>query len=128
VVEWSVFGKDDADVLVVSGGTKLFNPGISDAVIAAQRSADPPAAASEWDAEFRTDISGFVDREAVEACVSLDLRERAPMSSARYYAFVDPSGGSADSMTLAIGHREKDVVVVDALRERRPPFSPEAVL
>jgi len=31
-------------------------------------------------------------------------------------------------MTLAIGHREKDVVVVDALRERRPPFSPEDVV
>ena len=122
------FGKDDADVLVISGGTKLFNPGISDAVIAAQRSADPTAAASEWDAEFRTDISGFVDREAVEACVSLDLRERAPMSSARYYAFVDPSGGSADSMTLAVGHREGDVVLVDALRERKPPFSPEDVV
>ena len=34
-------------------------------------------------------------------------------------AFFDPSGCSADSMTLAIGHREKDVAVVDAVRERR---------
>src|SRR5215467_4111622 len=50
------------------------------------------------------------------------------MQSVRYCGFVDPSGGSADSMTLAIGHREKDVVVVDALRERRPPFSPEDVV
>jgi hypothetical protein len=33
-------------------------------------------------------------------------------------------------MTLAVGHREKEneVVVVDALRERRPPFSPEDVV
>jgi hypothetical protein len=31
-------------------------------------------------------------------------------------------------MTLAIGHREKDVVVVDALRERKPPFSPKDVV
>ena len=32
-------------------------------------------------------------------------------------------------MTLAIGHRERegDIIVVDALRERRPPFSPEDV-
>jgi hypothetical protein len=43
-------------------------------------------------------------------------------------AFVDPSGGSADSMTLAIGHKEGDVVVIDALRERKPPFSPDAVV
>ena len=30
-------------------------------------------------------------------------------------------------MTLAIGHRQGDVVVIDALRERRPPFSPDDV-
>ena len=45
-----------------------------------------------------------------------------------YSAFVDPSGGSADSFTLAIGHREDDTVVVDAVRERKPPFSPESVV
>jgi hypothetical protein len=31
-------------------------------------------------------------------------------------------------MTLAIGHREGDRVVLDAIRERRPPFSPEDVV
>jgi hypothetical protein len=46
----------------------------------------------------------------------------------RYYGFVDPSGGSADSMTLAVGHKEGDVVVLDALRERKPAFSPEDVV
>ena len=50
------------------------------------------------------------------------------MHSTRYYGFVDPSGGSADSMTFAVAHRENDVVVLDAVRERRPPFSPEAVV
>ena len=69
-----------------------------------------------------------MSREAILPCVSLDVRERAPMSSVRYHAFVDPSGGSANSMTLAIGHREKDVIVIDAVRERRPPFSPEDVV
>ena len=50
------------------------------------------------------------------------------MSSVRYYSFGDPAG-AADCMTLAIGHRDRaaDVVVLDALRERRPPFSPEDV-
>jgi len=42
--------------------------------------------------------------------------------------FTDPSGGSADSFTLAIGHRQDDVAVVDAVREVRPPFSPENVV
>jgi hypothetical protein len=31
-------------------------------------------------------------------------------------------------MTMAIGHRQDDVVVIDALRERRPPFSPDDVV
>jgi hypothetical protein len=31
-------------------------------------------------------------------------------------------------MTLAIAHREDSRVVLDVVRERRPPFSPEAVV
>ena len=89
---------------------------------------DPSRASAEYMAQFRTDIESFRNREAVEACIAYDVRERAPMQAVRYYAFVDPSGGSADSMTLAVGHREDDIVVVDALRERRPPFSPEDVV
>jgi hypothetical protein len=79
-------------------------------------------------AEFRTDVETFVNRGSVEACVSLDVRERPPLSGVRYSAFVDPSGGSADSMTLAIGHKEDNVTILDAVRERRPPFSPEDVV
>jgi hypothetical protein len=37
-------------------------------------------------------------------------------------------GSGQDSMTLAIGHREGDRAVVDAQRERRPPFSPADVV
>ena len=42
--------------------------------------------------------------------------------------FLDPSGGSQDAMTLAISHRDEDRAVLDAVREVRPPFSPEAVV
>ena len=50
------------------------------------------------------------------------------MSGVTYSAFVDPGGGNSDSMTLAIGHRQDDVIVIDVVRERRPPFSPEDVV
>lgn len=47
----------------------------------------------------------------------------------RYSGFVDPSGGSQDSFTLAVAHRDSDAAaVLDAMREVRPPFSPEAVV
>ena len=47
-----------------------------------------------------------------------------------YSAFVDPSGGAGDAMTLAVGHQDhaRRVAVVDALREVTPPFSPEQVV
>jgi hypothetical protein len=42
-------------------------------------------------------------------------------------AFVDPSGGSADSFALVVADKHKRIVI-DAVRERRPPFSPEDVV
>jgi hypothetical protein len=89
------------------------------------------AASAEWLAEFRDDISAFVTREAVEKCVSPDVLERSRVPGVLYQAFVDPSGGSSDSMTLAIGHRQPTpdnksaLGILDALREIRAPFSPE---
>jgi hypothetical protein len=76
----------------------------------------------------RSDIESFVSRDAVEACVAVGVRERPPMSDVSYFAFVDPSGGSADSFTIAIGHRQNTLSVIDVVCEVRPPFSPEAVV
>jgi hypothetical protein len=43
-----------------------------------------------------------------------------------YFAFVDPSGGVSDSMTLAIGHLGAgDMLILDVVYEARPPFNPE---
>jgi hypothetical protein len=122
------WGKDDDPVLVWRAATRDMNPTVPQQVIDAATEQDPASAAAEYLAEFRTDVEALLTREAVEACVAWDVRERAPMQSEQYCGFVDPSGGSADSMTLSIGHREGDVVVLDAVRERRPPFSPEDVV
>jgi hypothetical protein len=63
----------------------------------------------------------------VDATVIYGRRELPPNSGVRYVGFVNPSGGSADAFTMAIGHREKDIVVIDAVREVKPPFSPDSV-
>src|SRR5262249_32692799 len=115
-------------ILCVQGAATVFNPTLPQSVVDRALERDHAAGSSEYLALFRIDIESFVTREAAEACVAVGVRERAPVQGVRYHGFVDPSGGSADSMTLAIGHRERDVVVVDALRERRPPFSPEDVV
>ena len=55
--------------------------------------------------------------------------EIPPTPGGRFFGFVDPSGGSSDSFSLAIAYRRVDgVVVLAALREVRPPFSPEDVV
>lgn len=124
------FGKSDDDVLVIQAPTRTLNPTIDQKIIDDALADDPEAAAAEWLAEFRDDVSDYVSREAVEAVVTPDCRERPYISSISYRAFVDPSGGSADSFTLGIGHREREtgMAVLDLVRERKPPFSPEAVV
>ena len=79
---------------------------------------DPADAMAEFMAEFRSDLESFVSIEIVRACTD-NVRERLPQLSHTYTAFVDPSGGSSDSMTLAIAHLEGKTAVVDAMREVR---------
>lgn len=123
------YGADgDPRVLVAKGPSRSFNPLLSERVVARAFARDAAVAASEYGGEFRNDLEAYVSRELVEACVDLDVHERPPSSAIRYRGFVDPSGGGADSMTLAIGHSEGDRAVIDAMRERKPPFSPEAVV
>ena len=116
------------DVLIVKAPTEVLNPTIDKAVIAEALEDDPEAAAAEWQAEFRSDLADYVSREVVEALVCPGVYERAPARGLRYEAFADPSGGSRDSFTVGVAHREGEVAVLDCLRERRAPFSPEAVV
>lgn len=134
-VLWNDFknhhGRDDARVLVWRGTTAEMNPSIDAALIEAAYEDDPQNAAAEYGAEFRGDIAAFVDRMVVDACVEPGCFERARnMQIARnYLAFVDAAGGSgSDSMTCAIAHLEEGVPVLDAVRERKPPFSPDDVV
>jgi hypothetical protein len=114
-------------ILVAQGGTRDFNPDLPQSIIDRALERDAPAASAEYLAQFRTDVEGFITREAVEDCVNLGVHERPAQRSQSYIAFVDPSGGSSDAMTLAIAHTEGKTQILDVIRERRPPFSPEAV-
>jgi hypothetical protein len=117
-------------VLVARAPTRLLNPTIRADEIDRAMKRDPAAARSEFLAEWRDDVAAFIDRGVLEACVDSSVLERQPHAYVpRYFAFVDPSGGSSDSFTMAIAHREDDGrVTIDLLREIRPPFSPEAVV
>lgn len=118
----------DGPVLVWQAPTQTMNPTIRQSVIDEAMERDPASASAEYLAQFRTDVETFVAREVVERAVPIGLAERAPLAGVSYRAFVDPSGGVSDSMTLAIAHHQGERSFLDAVRERKPPFSPEAVV
>ncbi len=122
----------DSDVLVFSADTRSLNPTADARKIEREFERDPIAAASEYGRDgrvsFRTDVESFVSREAVDAVTVPGRLELPPQRGVRYVAFVDPSGGSQDAMTLAIAHHEGGRAVLDLVRERRPPFSPDDVV
>lgn len=121
------FGKN-GDILVWQAETRAMNPSVSQSFIDAEMERDPASAKAEYGAIFRTDIEQWLSRQAIEGCVSAGVYERGRADRMRYSAFCDPSGGSSDSMTLAIAHRENGIAVLDAIRERKPPFSPDQVV
>ncbi|MGH7058672.1 MAG: hypothetical protein ACREFZ_12520, partial [Acetobacteraceae bacterium] len=123
------FGRDDARVLVWQAPTITMNTAFDPRILEEAREEDPEAAAAEYEAQFRDDVSDYIPRETIDSCTPRGLTEIPPANGISYAAFVDPSGGSADSMTLALAHQEPDgPVVLDAIREARPPFSPEHVV
>jgi len=129
---WEAFkrhhGVDDSRTLVWQAATRVMNPTIPQAEIDAEYEADPARAAAEYGALFRSDLEAFVSREVIEAAVEPGRHELPPVHGTNYLAAVDPSGGSKDAMTLAIAHRDGERGVLDAVRVRKPPFSPESVV
>jgi len=118
----------DGDVLVVQGGTAVFNPTLSAVVLEEERAADPTAASSEWDAEFRTDVGAYLDDETIDRAIDYDRPlELPPVEGVTYRAFVDASGGGADAYTIAIAHREGERYIVDAVRGTHGAFDPQEV-
>jgi hypothetical protein len=122
------FAVVDNDVLVVQGASKVFNPSLSDATIAAQRAADPTAAEAEWDAQFRTDIGAFLDDALIDRAVEHGRPlELPPRENIVYHCFTDMSGGGADASTICICHRDGERIIADVVRGRRGPHDPAAV-
>jgi hypothetical protein len=127
-------GKDDPRHLSWMAPTRRMNPCVPQSFVDGEFEEDAVSAASEYGTleegiSWRHDISSFISREAVEQLVAPGRFELPPRAGVSYVAFVDPAGGSGgDSMTLCLAHPVKDVVVVDLIREARPPFSPQAIV
>jgi Phage Terminase len=122
------FGQNESDLLVWQASTREMNSTVPQSYIDAEIEEDPLGAAAEYGAQFRSDLEAFVSREVVEACTMTDRFEIPPLPGVTYQAWCDPSGGSADSMTLAIASKEGEKTVLHAICEAVPPFAPSSVV
>ncbi len=117
------------DILVGYGTSRDMNPSLPQADIDREITRDPIRNRAEYLSEWRDDVSGFIAREIVEACVG-DYYELPRVAGISYSCFLDAATGieGGDSYTLAISHRDGNMVIIDAVRECKPPFSPAAVI
>lgn len=120
------YGDNASDrVLVAQAPSMTMNPTLSKRVVDDALRDDPEAARAEYLAEFRGDISGFLDIELIERATRSKPIEMAPREGEEYFGFVDPNGGGADEFTMAVAHREGGLTVVDLVRGRHG--SPAAI-
>jgi hypothetical protein len=117
------------ELLVAYGTSRDLNPSLSEAEIARELEKDPVRNRAEYLSEFRGDVEGFIPREIVEACVG-DYSELPPQPGISYRVFVDAATGvpDGDSYAMCVAHKNGNRVVVDAIREVRPPFNPALVI
>jgi hypothetical protein len=113
------FGGDSDRLLVAQAPSRTMNPNLPQRVIDDAMADDPEAARAEYLAEFRGDISTFLDLELIERAIRPKPLELLHSTRETYFAFVDPAGGGADEFTLAIGHMDGQTIVCDMVRGRR---------
>jgi hypothetical protein len=126
---WSkTFGQSSDDVLTVQAPSHVLNPVLDLSERDRMMIDDPQAASAEFFAQFRDDLVSFIDPQVVAAAMVAGRAELPFVVGRTYVASVDPSGGSSDSMTLAIAHAEGDRGVLDLVMEWPAPFSPQQVV
>jgi hypothetical protein len=115
--------------LVIKATSLQMNPMLPKVEIDQELIDDPSGAGAEYLSIFRSDVEAFLNEENVEACIVENRFQLPKILNQRYKCFVDFAGGSGkDSATMAIAHSEEGRVILDATRERKPPFKPSEVI
>lgn len=119
---------DDLVHLFWKASTRDMNPTYDQQTIDREIERDSAAARAEFFSEFRADLENYISTEALDQVIVPGRFELPYVYGLPYRAFVDPSGGRQDAMTMSICHDEDGKIVQDCLRIERPPFNPtEAV-
>jgi hypothetical protein len=121
----------DPLILVAQAATLTMNSVLNPRVVQRAFERDPSSAISEYgdtNVFFRSDLEDFISEEIVEAITREERFEIPYVYGANYVAFVDPSGGMADDMTMAIAHSEGDMTILDAIRVVKSPSNPDTTV
>jgi hypothetical protein len=103
-------------VLVAQAPSRTMNPLLPARVVDDAMKDDAARASAEYLAQFRSDIASLIDPDLIEQATRPKPKELPAARGTQYVAFTDPAGGGQDEFTLAIGHRDGDAVVIDAVR------------
>jgi hypothetical protein len=131
---WSNYQKHFGDhgdplILVAQGATRDLNQTLPQSVVDRALEQDEAVARAEYLGCFRSDLEAYVSREQLEPCIAAGVLERPPMSDTVYEGFLDPASGSgSDDMAICLGHKQGEMIVLDVIRSRHPPFSPRDVV
>jgi hypothetical protein len=76
---WNAFKRDygpagDPKILVAKGASRTLNPTLPERVVTRAYERDAVSASSEFGAEFRSDIAGFLDFAIVESAIDCGVR------------------------------------------------------
>lgn len=107
-----------------------MNPTLDRRIIDQALKDDPIGARAEWKGEFREDTAALLPPELLDDLTVPGRLELPVVKGTTYFAFGDASSGRRDSFTLAISHLDPDSgkVILDLVREAKPPFRPEEVV
>jgi len=123
-------GKKGGNVLTWVSSTTTMNPTFDEEEVKQAYRDDPEFARSEYGAEWRRDISSFLDHSVVEAVIDSGIFERPYVEGINYIGFIDSSGGKSDSFVCALSHQDKETkkAILDVCRETVSPFRPGNVV
>lgn len=110
--------------------SQQMNPTLDKNIIKQAKIDDPQRAAAEWESEFRSDLEMVLGLDLIESLVIPKRLELPPLKDVVTHGFTDSSGGRGDSFTLGISHKDHNSgrIILDCIRERRPPFDPVEVV
>lgn len=118
------YGKNDPDTLAIMATTRQLNPTIDQAIVDAAMEADPQSAAAEYGSIWRDDLSSYITRVEIEACVDTGISVRPPQPGIKYTGFIDASSGRSDSYTAAVASRDREIGILHCIVEIPAPCDP----